>query len=240
MLPPRKDPTMSETPGISPRSLADEALLRGSDDLLVDFDRGFLMFKEFVGGCRGLHDVGPTVSVFGSARFPESHRYYQLARALGRKLAESGYAVMTGGGPGIMEAANRGAREGGGLSIGCNILLPHEQKPNPYLDRSLDFDHFFVRKVMLVKYSLAFVLMPGGYGTLDEIFETVTLVQTGKIRRFPIVAMGSEYWQRMLDFISETMFREGCAEAGEVGGFLVTDSVEEAVAHIDQIARGRD
>jgi uncharacterized protein (TIGR00730 family) len=136
-----------------------------------------------------------------------------------------------------MEAANRGAREGGGRSVGCNVVLPREQKPNPYLDRTLTFDHFFVRKVMLVKYSLGFVLMPGGFGTLDEIFETVTLVQTGKIRRFPIVAMGRDYWQRMLDFISETIFREGAAEEGEVGGFLVTDSVEEASDHIDRVVR---
>jgi len=177
------------------------------------------------------------VSVFGSARFPEHHRYYRLARDLGRELAQRGYAVVTGGGPGIMEAANRGAREGGGLSIGCNIILPHEQKPNPYLDRVVDFDYFFVRKVMLVKYSSGFVLMPGGYGTLDEIFETVTLVQTGKIRHFPIVAMGRDYWQRMLDFISETMFREGTAGAGEVGGFLVTDSVAETADHIDRVVR---
>jgi uncharacterized protein (TIGR00730 family) len=226
--------------GREPHNLADEAFLRGSDDLLVDFDRAFRIFQEFVKGCRGLFDIGPTVSVFGSARFEESHRYYRLARALGRALAERGYTVMTGGGPGIMEAANRGARDGGGRSIGCNIVLPHEQKPNPYLDRTLSFDHFFVRKVMLVKYSLGFVLMPGGYGTLDEIFETVTLVQTGKIRRFPIVAMGRDYWQGMLDFISQTIFRQGAAEEGEVGGFLVTDSVEEAVAHIDRMTRETD
>src|SRR4029450_2172238 len=137
-----------------------------------------------------------------------------------------------------MEAAIRGAREAGGSSIGCNIILPKEQKPNPYLDRTVDFDYFFVRKVMLVKYSLGFVLMPGGYGTLDEIFETVTLVQTGKIRHFPIVAMGGDYWKGMLDFISETLFREGTAAEGEVGGFLVTDSVAEAAEHIDRIARG--
>jgi uncharacterized protein (TIGR00730 family) len=223
---------------VDPRSLVDEALLRGSDDLLADFDRGFRMFKEFVGGCRALHDIGPAVTVFGSARFDESHRYYRLTRELGRELARRRYAVVTGGGPGVMEAANRGAREGGGLSVGCNIVLPHEQQPNAYLDRSLSFDHFFVRKVMLVKYSLGFVLMPGGYGTLDEIFETVTLVQTGKIRRFPIVAMGRSYWQSMLDFISQTLFREGTAAEGEVGGFLVTDSVSEACEHIDRIARG--
>jgi uncharacterized protein (TIGR00730 family) len=225
---------MTETVQIEPRK-ADEALLRGSDDLLVDFDRGFRMFQEFVTGCRALYDIGPAVSVFGSARFDESHRYYRLARDLGRELARRGYAVITGGGPGIMEAANRGAREGGGLSIGCNIILPHEQKPNPFLDRVVDFDYFFVRKVMLVKYSSGFVLMPGGFGTLDEIFETVTLVQTGKIRHFPIVAMGRDYWQRMLDFISETMFREGAAAEGEVGGFLVTDSVTEAVDHIGRV-----
>jgi hypothetical protein len=226
-----------ETTRTEPRSLADEALLRGSDDLLVDFDRAFRMFQEFVGGCRALYDIGPAVTVFGSARFDEDHRYYRMARELGRALAGRRYAVMTGGGPGIMEAANRGAREGGGLSIGCNIILPHEQEPNPYLDRTVAFDYFFVRKVMLVKYSVGFVLMPGGFGTLDEIFETVTLVQTGKIRHFPIVAMGSDYWRGMLDFISQTMFREGAAAEGEVGGFLVTDSVEEAVAHIDREAR---
>jgi uncharacterized protein (TIGR00730 family) len=223
-----------------PHSLADQALLRGADDLLVDFDRGFRMFNEFVRGCRSLHDIGLAVSVFGSARFDESHRFYALARELGRELARLGYAVVTGGGPGIMEAANRGAREARGLSIGCNIVLPHEQTPNPYLDRSLAFEYFFVRKVMLVKYSSAFVLMPGGYGTLDEIFETVTLEQTGKIRGFPIVAMGRSYWQGMMDFISETMFREGTASPTEVTSFIVTDSVEEAVAHIERVVRAPD
>jgi uncharacterized protein (TIGR00730 family) len=228
---------VSEPARSEPRSLADQALLRRSDDLLVDFDRAFKMFQEFVRGCRALHDVGLAVSVFGSARFDETHPYYRMARELGRALAGRGYAVVTGGGPGIMEAANRGAREGGGLSIGCNIHLPHEQQPNPYLDRTLGFDYFFVRKVMLVKYSVGFVLMPGGFGTLDEIFETATLVQTGKIKRFPIVAMGSGYWQGMLDFIQETLFREGTAERGEVGGFLVTDSVAEAIDHIDRVVR---
>jgi uncharacterized protein (TIGR00730 family) len=221
----------------SARSEADEALLRRSDDLLEDFDRAFRMFQEFVRGCRGLYDIGPAVTVFGSARFGPGHRYYELARSLGLELARRRFAVVTGGGPGIMEAANRGAREGGGVSVGCNIVLPHEQKANLYLDRVLGFDYFFVRKVMLVKYSLGFVLMPGGFGTLDEIFETATLVQTGKIRHFPIVAMGSSYWKGMLDFISETMFREGAAEPGEIGGFLVTDSVPEAVDHIERMAR---
>jgi uncharacterized protein (TIGR00730 family) len=228
---------MTETVPVEP-GVPDEALLSRSDDLLVDFDRAFRMFQEFVTGCRALYDIGLAVTVFGSARFKEDHRYYRLARDLGRQLAQRGYAVMTGGGPGIMEAANRGAREAGGLSIGCNIILPREQQANPYLDRMLTFDYFFVRKVMLVKYSSGFVLMPGGYGTLDEIFETVTLVQTGKIRHFPIVAMGRDYWQRMLEFISETMFREGAAAEGEVGGFLVTDSVTDAVDHIEKVVRG--
>lgn len=230
---------MADTARPEVRSLADEALLRRSDDLLEDFDRGFRMFREFIDGCRGLYDVGPAVTVFGSARFDENHRYYVLARTLGCELTRRRYAVVTGGGPGVMEAANRGAHEGGGRSTGCNIVLPREQKPNPsYVDRTVEFDYFFVRKVMLVKYSCAFVLMPGGFGTLDEIFETVTPVQTGKIRRFPIVVMGRrEYWQPMLDFISETTFREGTAEEGEVGGLLVTDSVE-AADHIDRVARG--
>ena len=221
-----------------PRTLADEAVLRRSEDLLVDFDRGFKMFQEFVGGCRALHDLGPAVTVFGSARFDENHRYYRLARELGAALVRSRYAVITGGGPGIMEAANRGAHEAGGTAVGCNIVLPREQQPNPYLDRSIDFDYFFVRKVVMVKYSTAFVLMPGGFGTLDEIFETVTLVQTEKIKHFPIVAMGKSYWQGLLDFITETMFREGTAERGEVGHFLVTDSVPEAVEHIEAVVRG--
>jgi len=220
------------------RSFADRALLRGSDDLLVDFDRGFKLFQEFVTGCRALHDLGPAVTVFGSARFDETHRYYRLARELGAALARRKFAVITGGGPGIMEAANRGAHEAGGTAVGCNIVLPREQRPNPYLDRSIDFDYFFVRKVVMVKYSLGFVLMPGGYGTLDEIFETVTLVQTGKIERFPIVAMGSSYWKGLLEFISETMFREGTAERGEVGTFIVTDSVTEAVDHIERLVGG--
>jgi hypothetical protein len=198
--------------------------------------RALRILGEFVWGFDNLSDVADGVSIFGSARTPPGDPQYEAAVETGRLLAQAGIPVITGGGPGIMEAANRGARENGGRSIGCNIVLPHEQKPNPYLDRTIDFDYFFVRKVMLVKYSLGFVLMPGGYGTLDEIFETATLVQTGKIRRFPIVAMGRDYWQGLFDFISQTLFHEGAAEEGEVGGFLITDSVEEAVAHIDREA----
>jgi uncharacterized protein (TIGR00730 family) len=144
--------------------------------------------------------------------------------------------VMTGGGPGIMEAANRGAREAGGLSLGCNIELPHEQSPNEYLDVWVDFRYFFVRKLMLVKYSYAFVLMPGGFGTMDEMFETATLIQTGKIRDFPLVLMGSDYWDELLDFMRKRMVPAGTISPGDMNRFLLTDSADEAVAHIHQAA----
>lgn len=206
-------------------------LLRGADDLLADFDRAVTVFDEFVHGYRALFDLGPTVTVFGSARFPESHRFYRLAREVGAALARAGFTVMTGGGPGVMEAANRGAREAGGLSIGCNISLTHEQAPNPYIDRLLTFDYFFVRKVMLMKYSSGFVFMPGGFGTMDEVFETLTLMQTGKIRQFPCVALGSDYWAPIRDFILETMQREGTVRAEEFGVILL-DTVSETVEHI--------
>lgn len=190
--------------------------LCGADDLLVDFDRAVKVFNEFVSGCRGLYEIGPAVTVFGSARFKEDHRYYQMARELGRKLAENGFAVITGGGSGIMEAANRGAKEAGGISVGCNIELQKEQIINPYVDITLNFDYFFVRKVMLVKYSSGFVFMPGGFGTLDEMFETLTLEQTGKIKSFPCVAMGETFWKPMVDFVLGSMYREGTVQAGEV------------------------
>ena len=218
-------------------SLAEQAFLRGTDDLLVDFDRAVRVFGEFVMGCRALYDLGPAVTVFGSARFDEDHRFYKLARDLGRKLGEAGYTVGTGGGPGIMEAANRGAKEGGGTSVGCNIELPAEQEPNEYLDRCISFEYFFVRKVMLVKYSSAFVVMPGGYGTMDEIFETMTLIQTGKIQRFPLVAMGTDYWAPMLSFARDRMLKEGTISADDLEVVKATNSTSEAVAHIDEIVR---
>ncbi|HEV8628756.1 MAG TPA: TIGR00730 family Rossman fold protein [Thermoanaerobaculia bacterium] len=187
---------------------------------------------DFMRGFRHLHFLDPCVTVFGSARFPEDHRYYALARETGRLLATAGYTVMTGGGPGIMEAANRGAQEGGGTSVGCNIELPHEQKPNPYLDLFVEFRYFFVRKVMLVKYSSAFVVLPGGFGTMDEIFETATLIQTGKILGFPLVLMGSEYWRPLTDFIAGTMVREGTVSAAEAQLLCLTDDPAAAVAQI--------
>ncbi|MGB5535367.1 MAG: TIGR00730 family Rossman fold protein, partial [Thiogranum sp.] len=165
---------------------AEKAFLKGRRNREADLESAVSYFLEFLRGFESFDFDQPCVTVFGSARFDEDHRYYQLARELGQALAGAGYAVMTGGGPGIMEAANRGAREAGGLSLGCNIELPFEQKPNPYLDKFIEFEHFFIRKVMLVKYSSAFVVMPGGFGTLDEVFEVITLVQTNKLDRFPV------------------------------------------------------
>jgi uncharacterized protein (TIGR00730 family) len=188
--------------------------------------------RELVRGFRALHFVGPCVTVFGSARFSEDHSYYALAREMGRRIAGLGLTTMTGGGPGIMEAANRGARDIGGASIGCNIVLPAEQKPNPYLDRFITFRYFFVRKVMLVKYSVAFVVMPGGFGTLDELFEAATLVQTKKITSFPIVLMGVDYWAPLLEFIRGPLLANGAIAAEDIELLTVTDSVAEAESAI--------
>ena len=182
-----------------------------------------------------LHFVGPCVTVFGSARFKEDHSYYAMARDVGARLTDIGFTVMTGGGPGIMEAANRGAREAGGRSIGCNIILPQEQQANPYLDRVVTFRYFFVRKVMLVKYSYAFIVMPGGVGTMDELFEALTLIQTKKILSFPVVLMGEEYWQPLVDLLKR-MVEAGTISASDLDLVMVTDSVDEAMAHVQKHA----
>jgi len=189
---------------------------------------------EFVRGFQRLEGIGRCVTVFGSARFKEGHPYYDLTRQLGYRLAQEGFTVMTGGGPGIMEAANRGAREGGGFSIGCNVQLPIEQKQNPYLDRFVEFEHFFVRKVMLVKYSNAFVIMPGGFGTLDEVFETITLMQTNKLECFPIVAMVNSFWEKLRDFVQGTMLSEGTISPTDLNLIHLTDSVERTLEIIKQ------
>ena len=189
---------------------------------------------EFIRGFRALHFVGPCVTVFGSARFKADHPYYEVGRQVGRELARAGFTVMTGGGPGIMEAANRGAREAGGRSVGCNIELPEEQKPNPYLDRWITFRHFFVRKVMLVNYSYAFIALPGGFGTLDEIFEAITLKQTGKMPDFPVVLFGSAFWQGMLDWLAAEPLRHGAISDEDLALIRVTDSEEELVEWIER------
>ncbi len=186
--------------------------------ITAEFNRAFKTF----------YDVGPAVTVFGSARFKESHPYYQLARAVGAELARAGFATLTGGGPGIMEAANRGAHEAGGRSYGLNIILPHEQCENPYVDRSFEFHYFFTRKVCLVKYSCAFIVMPGGLGTLDELFEAATLIQCRKIGPFPVILMGAKFWAGMREW-GQSMMREGVFAKDEIGFGYVTDSPREAV-----------
>ena len=208
----------------------EEIFLAGRRPRGADLESAIRIFLEFLRGFEALDFPGPCVTVFGSAAFPRNHRYCRLARELGGALARAGFAVMTGGGPGIMEAANRGAKEAGGYSVGCNISLPREQKPNRYLDRWVEFDHFFVRKVMLVKYSSAFVLLPGGFGTLNEAFETLTLIQTGKIARFPVVALGTDYWNRFAAFMEDSLLAAQTIDLRDTRLIRITDSVDEAVA----------
>ena len=191
-------------------------------------DRLQRIHDEFVRGFKGLYQLGPAVTVFGSARFKENHVYYKLARAVGAELAKAGFATITGGGPGIMEAANRGAHEAGGTNYGLNIILPHEQVINPYVDQSIEFHYFFARKVMLVKYSCAFIVMPGGLGTLDELFEAATLIQCQKIGPFPLVLMGTKFWKGLQTW-GHFMMNQGVFTQDEIGFGRVTDSPREAV-----------
>lgn len=191
----------------------------------------FRVFWQFIYGFRKLHFIGPCITVFGSARFNEEHRYYKSAREFGKRIAQLGFVTMTGGGPGIMEAANRGAFENGGISVGCNIQLAFEQMPNPYMNKSITFEHFFVRKVLLVKYSYAFIIMPGGFGTMDEFFETLTLIQTKTITQFPIVLFGKEYYKELWDVL-EHMAANGSIAKEDMALVLLTDDVGEAMSHI--------
>ncbi len=221
--------------GKDTRTAEEERFLEGPRTRRFELFRVFRIAAEFIHGFRVLHFVGPCVTVFGSARFKEDHPHYRQAREVGARLAKVGFTVMTGGGPGVMEAANRGARDVGGKSLGCNIELPMEQEPNPYVDKWIEFRYFFVRKVMLVKYSYAFVAMPGGFGTLDEIFETLVLIQTGKIRNFPLVLMGVDYWEPLMEFLRDRLLREKTIDENDLKLMLVTDSVDEAMAHITRI-----
>ncbi len=220
---------MSDTDRIIPAK--EHIFLDGPKSRGYELGFAFRVFKQFIKGFRALHFMGPCVTVFGSARFKEDHPYYQEAREFGRRIAALGFTTMTGGGPGIMEAANRGAYESGGVSVGCNIQLPFEQKENPYLHKSVTFEHFFVRKVLLIKYSYAFIIMPGGFGTMDEFFETLTLVQTKTITQFPIVLFGKEYYRELLDTISD-MAEKGTIAKEDMDLVLVTDDIDEAMAHI--------
>lgn len=196
----------------------------------------FRVFRQFLKGFRSLHFAGPCITVFGSARFEEDSIYYEAARNFGKRIAQMGFTTMTGGGPGIMEAANRGAFENGGKSIGCNIQLPFEQKPNPYVQKSITFEHFFVRKVLLVKYSYAFIIMPGGFGTMDEFFEILTLVQTKTVTNFPIVVFGKEYYRNLIEII-EDMARSGTISKDDLSLVLFTDDINEAMNHIHSYVR---
>jgi uncharacterized protein (TIGR00730 family) len=232
---PHPGPASSTTDwGKAPPAPEITQFLQGPQKRGFELGRAVSIFFEILRGFRNLHFVGPCVTVFGSARFTAEHPYYVLAREVGERLARAGFTVMTGGGPGIMEAANRGAKEVGGYSVGCNIELPQEQKPNPYLDRWVTFRHFYVRKLMLVKYSYAFIALPGGFGTLDEIFETATLIQTHKIEDFPLILLGKEYWRPLLDFLHGRLVDAKTIDAIDADRFLVTDSAEEAVQLADE------
>ena len=228
-------PKSTSLPGLlSGLAGAEQQFLSGQRDRGADLESAVRIFLEFLRGFEFFSEISrPCVTVFGSARFAPEHRYYEMARELGGALVKAGYAVMTGGGPGIMEAANRGAREAGGLSLGCNIILPKEQSENPYLDRFIEMDHFFVRKVMLVKYSRAFVVMPGGFGTLDEAFEVLTLIQCHKLNGFPIVAMGSEFWSQLGTFIRGALVNEKTISPEDMDLLHVTDDTEDAVRYIN-------
>lgn len=196
------------------------------------------VFKEFINAFRILHFVGSGITVFGSARFKEDNPYYIQAREIGKRIAQLGFATFTGGGPGIMEAANRGAFENGGMSVGCNIKLPFEQKGNEYVHKSIDFEYFFTRKVILVKYSKAFVIMPGGFGTMDELFETLTLIQTKTIKNFPVVLFGKKYFEPMLQYF-ELMIQEKTISPEDLNLVLLTDDYDEAINHIANYVKSK-
>ena len=235
--PPGRDETAEVARRANPLPPAenDRVMLEGPRSRTGEFMQLLRVTRDFLRGFRVLHFVGPCVTVFGSARIPETDPSYQLARQMGAALARLGFTVMTGGGLGIMEAANRGAKEARGRSVGCNIELPVEQKPNAYLDRSVMMHYFFVRKTLLIKYSYAFVVFPGGFGTADELFEALTLVQTGKIENFPVVVMGTSYWREMIEFLNK-MASAGTISQKDLALVHVTDSVEDAISHIREKA----
>lgn len=213
------------------RPTADRALLEGPHSRRKELWLVLRTVLDFLRGFRALHFVGPCVTVFGSARFKEDHPYYALGRTVGRRVSELGFTVMTGGGPGLMEAVNRGAWEAGGRSVGCNIQLPLEQAPNPYLDRSVTCRHFFARKVLLFKYSFAFIALPGGIGTMDEIFEALTLIQTKKVEHFPVILIGKVYWGPLVEFLNR-MVADGTIDRADLQLMLVTDDLDDAMRHL--------
>lgn len=209
----------------------EEVYLEGPKSRSYELSFAFSVFKQFIKGFRALHFVGPCITVFGSARFKEDHKYYECAYEFGKRIAALGFTTMTGGGPGIMEAANRGAFENGGPSVGCNIELPFEQAHNKYMHKWVTFKYFFVRKTLLTKYSYAFIIMPGGFGTMDEFFQTLTLIQTKTITTFPIVLFGKEYYQSLMNVMHE-MAAKGTISEEDLSLVLLTDDVNEAMNHI--------
>ncbi len=231
----------AERLGVSATTEDEQLLQRPRDGRpeFVDSDpwRALRILSEFVEGFDALAGVGAAVTIFGSARADPGSRDYELARRIARRLAEHGFAIITGGGPGMMEAANRGCREGGGLSIGCNIELPHEQGLNAYVDLGIEFKYFFARKTMFVKYADAFVIMPGGFGTLDELFEALTLIQTGKIRNFPVVLVGSGYWRGMLEWMRSTLLPSNAISQADIDLLKLTDDPDEVVEIIRTYAK---
>jgi uncharacterized protein (TIGR00730 family) len=212
-------------------SSKDPVYLDGPKPRINELSFAWEIFKQFIHGFRTMHFVGPCITVFGSARFDETHKYYIAAVEFGKRIAAMGLTTLTGGGPGVMEAANKGAFENGGQSVGCNIELPFEQHANPYVHHSLTLNYFFIRKVILVKYSYAFIIMPGGFGTMDEFFETLTLVQTKTINDFPIVLYGKEYFQPLMDYI-KFMAKEGTISPEDMKLVLLTDDMDQAMTHI--------
>jgi len=249
-----RDPTDRRTDGAAPPrhrrgpvvargegSTEDQQVLQERDAAFLHSDpwRALRILSELVEGFNALAEVPSAISVFGSARIGADDPMYGAARAVGRALAEAGFAVITGGGPGAMEAANRGCREGGGLSVGCNIELPFEQRMNDYVDLGIDFRYFFVRKLMFVKYAEGFVVFPGGFGTLDELFEALTLIQTGKVQHFPVVLYGTSYWSGLVDWLREGALDEGKIAPGDLDLFRLCDEPEEVVAHVREVLEQR-
>lgn len=222
--------------GSSSRNQEERVFLEGPKPRRSEFYHAFDVFFEMLKGFRKFHFIGPCVTVFGSARFDENHKYYKLGFEMGRELALKGFAVMTGGGPGIMEAANRGAKDIGGCSLGCNITLPKEQKPNSYLDQWVEFKYFMVRKFMLAKYSYGFVAMPGGFGTLDELFGVLTLIQTRKMKNFPVVLVGKDFWEPLRKLIEIRLVDAKTIDPEDTKTLYFTDSPREAAAFIQSIA----
>lgn len=227
-----KEKPKSFSPLVNPE---EKEFFAGPQTRWKEFKMLIKVMLEFIRGFRMLHFIGPCVTVFGSARFEENDPYYQVGVKVGERVSEMGFAVMTGGGPGIMEAANRGGKNVGGKSVGCNIILPFEQHPNPYLDKWMNFKYFFVRKVLLSKYSFAFIVMPGGFGTLDEFFEALTLIQTKVMKKFPIVLMCSDFHKSLYEYIQH-MAEYGTIDKKDLDLFLLTDSIDEMEKHIRKYA----